>query len=197
MLIGRYTAVLDACVLHPVFVRGVLLWFAAERLFRPLWSAAIWTEWERSLQRKHPDVTPEQLQAQRQKMETAFDEAMVVGFDSLINSLTLPDPDDRHVLAAAIVGRADAIVTANLKDFPEAATSPFNIEAIHPDDFIVNAINLDPARALTAFRRHREALSTTSPTPVEYLERFERCGLGSRLIHSQKATAAASATADR
>lgn len=177
MLIGRYTAVLDACVLHPAFVRGVLLWFAAERLFRPLWSATIWEEWERSLRRKFPDKSPEQLAEHRQKMEAEFEDAMVMGFEPLINSLQLPDPDDRHVLAAAIAGKADAIVTANLKDFPEAVTAPFNIEIIHPDDFMVSAIDLDTGRALAALKRHREALTKTNLSAVEYLDRFERCGL--------------------
>jgi hypothetical protein len=110
-------------------------------------------------------------------MEAEFEDAMVVGFEPFINGLELPDPDDRHVLAAAIAGRADAIVTANLRDFPEAVTAPLNIEVIHPDDFVVNAIDLDTGRALAALRRHREALTKTTPSPAEYLERFERCGL--------------------
>lgn len=177
MLIGRYTAVLDACVLHPGLVRGVLLWFAAERLFRPLWTDEIWREWERSLIRKHPHVTLEQLAPQRRQMQDAFEDARVEGFEPLIEGLTLPDPNDRHVLAAAIAGRADAIVTANLKDFPPAVTAAFNVEIIHPDDFIVSAIDLDTGKALTALRRHREALSNSAPTASAYLDRFERCGL--------------------
>lgn len=177
MLIGRYTAVLDACVLHPAFVRGALLWFAAERLFRPLWSAEILDEWQRSLARKFPDLTPEQLRAQREVMEAQFEDALVTGYEPLIATITLPDPDDRHVLAAAVVGRADAIVTANLRDFPAAQVRLLNVEVIHPDDFFVNAIDLDTSKALTALRRHREALSRSTPTAADYLARFERCGL--------------------
>ena len=177
MLIGRYTAVLDACVLHPAFVRGALLWFAAERLFRPLWSAEILDEWQRSLARKFPDLTPDQLVMQRQVMEAQFEDALVAGYEPLVDTLVLPDPDDRHVLAAAIAGRADAIVTANLRDFPAAQTQLFNVEVIHPDDFFVNAIDLDTGKALTALRRHREALSKSTPTPTDYLSRFQRCGL--------------------
>lgn len=177
MLIGRYTAVLDACVLHPVFVRGVLLWFAAERLYRPLWSADILDEWQRSLARKFPELAAEQIAQHRLVMETAFEDAMVTGHQPIAQGLTLPDPDDRHVLAAAIVGRADAIITANLRDFPDEQILPFNVEAIHPDDFIVNAIDLDTGKALAALRRHREALTKTTPNPADYLDRFERCGL--------------------
>lgn len=164
-------------MLHPGLVRGVLLWFAAERLFRPLWTDEIWREWERSLIRKHPQVTPEQLWPQREQMQDAFEDAMVEGFEPLIEGLMLPDPGDRHVLAAAIAGRADAIVTANLRDFPPDRTAPFNVEVIHPDDFIVSAIDLDTGKALTALRRHREALSSSAPTASQYLDRFERCGL--------------------
>lgn len=177
MLIGRYTAVLDACVLHPVFVRGALLWFAHERLYRPLWSAEILDEWQRSLERKFPDVPADKLAGQRAIMVSEFEDAMVCSCEPVAQGLILPDPDDRHVLAAAIVGRADAIITANLKDFPEAQTLQFNVEVIHPDDFLVNAIDLDAGKALAALRRHREALSTSAPSPAEYLERFERCGL--------------------
>lgn len=177
MLIGRYTAVLDACVLHPGFVRGALLWCAAERLFRPLWSAQILDEWQRSLERKFPDAWPEQLAAQRRLMEAQFEDAMVTGHEPLIEALTLPDPDDRHVLAAAITGHADAIVTANLKDFPKDVIARFSVEVIHPDDFLVNAIDLDTQRALTALRRHREALSQSTPTSADYLIRLERCGM--------------------
>lgn len=177
MLIGRYTAVLDACVLHPVFVRGALLWFAAERLYRPLWSADILDEWQRSLVRKFPDAPAERFAAQRALIESEFEDAMVSGYGGIAPGLDLPDPDDRHVLAAAIIGRADAIITANLKDFPQAQTLPFNVEVIHPDDFLVNAIDLETGRALSALRRHREALSTSAPSPTEYLDRFERCGL--------------------
>jgi predicted nucleic acid-binding protein len=177
VLIGRYTAVLDACVLHPVFVRGALLWFAAERLYRPLWSADILDEWQRSLVRKFPDAPAERFAAQRALIESQFEDAMVSGYPGIARGLDLPDPDDRHVLAAAIAGRADAIITANLKDFPQAQTHPFNVEVIHPDDFLVNAIDLETGRALAALRRHREALSTSAPSTEEFLGRFERCGL--------------------
>lgn len=123
MLIGRYTAVLDACVLHPAFVRGALLWFAYERLFRPPWSAEILDEWQRSLARKFPHVPTDKLAGQRALMEPEFEDAIVCGYGAIAAGLVLPDPEDRHVLAAAIVGRADAIITANLKDFPAGRRS--------------------------------------------------------------------------
>lgn len=177
MLIGRYTAVLDACVLHPAFVRGALLWLAAERLFRPLWSAEILDEWQASLLRKFPELTGDKLAASRTLMEVEFEDAMVSGYQPLIPALTLPDTNDRHVLAAAIIGGADAIVTANLRDFPNEVVGAFDIEVIHPDDFLVNAIDLDTGKALTALRRHRQALAQSRPTTADYLARFERCGL--------------------
>lgn len=177
MLIGRYLAFLDANVLHPAFLRGALLWFADERLFRPGWSADVMREWRESLKRKRQDLTDDKLDVMQGVMAEQFPEAEIDGYDALISALQLPDENDRHVLAAAIVGKCHGIVTANLKDFPVGYVSSFNIEVIHPDDFIVNIIDLHPSRALAACKRHRAAMSKSAPTADEYLERFEACGL--------------------
>ena len=177
MLIGRYHALLDANVLHPAFVRSAMLWFADERLFRPAWSPAILEEWRRSLQRRHPDLNDERLASWQALMVEQFPDAEITGYEPLIAGLTLPDPDDRHVLAAAIVGKCQGIVTTNLRHFPAAAVAPFSFDIIHPDDFIVNIIDLDPVRALTACRRHRQAMEATKPTADQFLERFAVAGL--------------------
>lgn len=177
MLIGRYSAFLDANVLHPAFLRGAMLWFASERLLRPVWSAGVLEEWRRSLKRRHTDLDDTKVDQLQQLMLEHFPDAMVEGYEPFIEALELPDPDDRHVLAAAIVGKCHGIITANTKHFPDNAVRPHQLEIVHPDDFIVNIIDIDETKALTACRNHRAAMTKSAPTQDEYLDRFRTCGL--------------------
>lgn len=177
MLVGRYPAFLDANVLHPAFLRAALLWYADARLLRPMWSEDVMVEWRRSIKRRYADVTDAQLDQLRHIMDEQFPDAEVTGYQSFVEALELPDKDDRHVLAAAIVGRCNGIVTANLKHFPNDVVNKFGIEVVHPDDFIVNIIDLDESKAIAACKRHREAMSKTCPNVEEFLARYEKCGL--------------------
>lgn len=179
MIPGRYPALLDANVLHPAFLRGALLWFATERLFRPCWTTQILDEWRGSLLRRFPDDEgiAGKIDRQRSTMLEQFPEAMIEGHEFLIESLKLPDPNDRHVLAAAIVGRCNGIITCNTRHFPEEVVAPFGIEVVHPDNFIVNIIDLDPTKALTACLSHRKALTTSLPSADEFLEQYRAKGL--------------------
>ena len=93
-------------------------------------------EWITALLRNRPDLDRAKLERTRTLMKAHFEEANVTGFEHLIPKLTFPDPDDRHVLAAAMYGSANIIITANLSDFPAAALHPYDIRAIHPDSFI-------------------------------------------------------------
>ena len=177
MLVGRYSALMDANVLHPAFLRSAMLWFASERLFRPVWSADILVEWRRSLKRRHSDISEKKLDQLQAMMCDQFPDAIVEGYQPIASILDLPDPDDRHVLAAAIVGKCQGIITANLKHFPADKVAPYQMEVIHPDDFIVNIIDIDRTKALTACRHHRAAMTVSKPSQEEYLERFKIAGL--------------------
>lgn len=177
MLIGRYSALLDANVLHPAFLRGAMLWFADELLFRPHWTAHILEERRRSVKRRYPEFEDQKLAAHDAEMNAAFPDAMIENYEPIIDALTLPDPDDRHVLAAAIVGRCNGIITANLKHFPKDVLAAYRIEAVHPDDFIVNIVDLHPARAISACKLHRAAMKNPPHSADEYLARFEASGL--------------------
>jgi len=177
MLVGRYSALLDANTLHPAFLRGALLWFASERLFRPVWSPDILREWRTSLQRRHADLTNDKLDMMQGMMTEQFPDALVEGYQSLVGCLTLPDANDAHVLAAAIVGKCQGIVTANTKHFPPEVMDAYQLEIIHPDDFIVNIVDLDRTKALTACRNHRGALKKPPHTQDEFLERYKIAGL--------------------
>ena len=115
---------LDADVLYPAGLRDLLLRLADRYLFTPLWSADIHAEWMRSLLADRPDLDAAVLERTRSVMDGHFPEAVVTGHRALVGDLDLPDPDDRHVLAAAIEGRADVIVTRNMRDFPADRLAP-------------------------------------------------------------------------
>jgi hypothetical protein len=102
-------------------------------------------------------------------MNQAVPDATVTGFESLIPSLNLPDPDDRHVLAAAIVAGADVIVTANLKDFPKAILLPYNIEPQHPEEFILHQLDVHPATVCQAVKAQRKSMKNPPIDVDDYL----------------------------
>lgn len=124
-----------------------------------------------------PDLTASQLQRSRELMNKAVPECLVTGYLGIAQSLTLPDPDDTHVLAAAICSHAQVIVTFNGKDFPKDALTPYGIEAQHPDDFVRHLISLDWSAVCGAFKRQRVSLKNPSQSAVELLDTFERQGL--------------------
>ncbi|AOJ95687.1 PIN domain-containing protein [Burkholderia multivorans] len=146
-------------------------------MFRARWSAHITDEWKRNLLDNRPDLTAEQLDRTSSLMDRAIPDAVVTGYESLIAGLVLPDADDRHVLAAAIRCNASVIVTFNRKDFPEEALLPYGIEAQHPDEFVDDLFDLEPAVVVAAARRQREALKQPPLTADRYLEILRRQGM--------------------
>lgn len=171
------TALLDANVLYPAPVRDLLMQLAVSGLFRAKWSADIHEEWIRSLLKDQPHRKRADLERTRALMDAAVGDCLVTGYQALIPALSLPDPDDRHVLAAAIVGHCDVIVTVNLKDFPEAALAPYGIEARHPDDFLSDHFHLAPERFCEAIRKVRARLRNPPFTAPQYLAALTRHGL--------------------
>ena len=174
---GRLTALLDANVLYPAGLRDLLLRLADQYLFAPLWSADIHAEWISSLLADRPDIDQKVLDRTRAVMDRHFPDAVVTGYQVLAAELDLPDADDRHVLAAAIHGRADVIVTANLRDFPASRLIPHALAAQHPDTFVADLFEIDPETVLTAVRGHGAALRNPPRSVGEYLSALERLGL--------------------
>jgi hypothetical protein len=166
----NFTALYDSCVLYPAPLRDLLMWLALSDLFRARWSNDIHEEWIRNLLEDRPDLTREQLERTRDKMNSHVRDCLVTGYEPLIDGLTLPDPNDRHVLAAAIRASADVIVTFNLKDFPTESLAQFGVEAQHPDTFIVHLIDLNPGRALNFVTRCWRNLKNPPKTVEEYLD---------------------------
>jgi predicted nucleic acid-binding protein len=171
------TAVLDACVIYPAPLRDLLMYLAVENVYQPRWSNAIHEEWIRNLLANRPDLRPEQLERTRTLMNTHARDSLVTGYESLIGSLTLPDPNDRHVLAIAIHSRAAIIVTFNLADFPAAVLASHGVEAEHPDVFISRLIDTSLDGVLAATRRLREALKSPPKSAEEFLTTLEGVGL--------------------
>lgn len=164
-------------MLYPAPVRDLLIETANTSVYRARWSDDIHDEWIHNLLANNTNATPEALARTRELMDLAVPDALVTGYQPLIPSLTLPDPDDRHVLAAAIVGRADVIVTTNLKDFPADVLSSFGIEAQHPDEFLMHQRDLNHDRFLESAKRIRARLVQRPLTAEQYIDSLRRCQL--------------------
>jgi hypothetical protein len=175
---ARYTALLDACVLFPVAVCDSLMSVAATGLYAPKWTQRIEDEWTRSLGQK-TGRPPGSYTVRRDAMRDAAPDWEVPeqAWSRIAPCLQLPDPDDVHVLAAAIAGHADCIVTANLKDFPEDALAPFGIQVIHPDEFLIAQMDLDSLSVLAAFKEQRARLKNPVYTPSAFADALERNAL--------------------
>ena len=171
------TALLDANVLYSAPLRDFLMYVALTNIVRMKWSAQIHQEWMEAVLRTRPDIPRFQLERTRRLMDSYALDAVVENFEHLIDALSLPDPDDRHVLAAAIQSRSQWIVTFNLKDFPAAALSPFGIESVHPDSFVVHLLETAPLSVLSAASEHRQSLKRPPKNVSEYLSTLERQGL--------------------
>lgn len=172
-----FTAVFDACVLYPAPLRDFLMWLALSGRFRARWTDLIHDEWVRNLLKNRPELDPANLQRTVERMNAALPDALVTGHEALIDGLTLPDPDDRHVLAAAIRCGASVIVTFNERDFPEDRLAPFGIEVQHPDEFIDNLFDLDQAAVVAAAQKQRHTLKNPPIDADRYLEILQKQGL--------------------
>jgi predicted nucleic acid-binding protein len=175
---ARFTAVLDACVLYPVSVADALLSLAVAGLYAAKWTTTIEDEWIRNLESKRPELQG-RLHRRRDDMRAAVPdwEVSATACQRLAPDLELPDPGDAHVLAAALVGHADCIVTANLRDFPRATLATYGVEVLHPDDFIVAQIDLNELSALAAFRDMRARKRNPALDPEAFVQALERNGL--------------------
>jgi hypothetical protein len=169
--------VLDACVLYPAQLRNCLLSLAAEDLFQPKWSDAIHEEWINSLLANRSDLIRADLEKTRDLMNDNFMDSLVHGYDHLISTLTLPDPNDRHVLAVAMHSGAGAIMTFNLSDFPATALNPHGVVTTEPDQFVENLLDLDEDAALEALAKMRGRLKNPSMTAAEFVDSIQNTGL--------------------
>ena len=174
---SRYTALLNANVLYPAPMRDLFMQLAVTDLFNAKWTADIHREWIEALLRNEPHRDRAALERTRDYMNRATRDCLVTGYELLISTLDLPDPNDRHVLAAAIVGRCDVIVTTNTRDFPEAELASYGLEAQHPDEFLANHLSLAPGVFCAAVGKVRARLKNPPYAADEYLATLTRQGL--------------------
>ena len=174
---SNYTALLDANVLYPAPLRDLLLQLAITDIFRARWTADIHQEWIEALLRNEPHRDRAKLERTRDLMDSKTRNCLVTGYEALIASVELPDPNDRHVLAAAIAGRCDVIVTQNIKDFPDATLAPFGIDVQHPDEFLCNHLNLAQGLFCGVVQKVRRRLQNPPYTIEQYLDILTSNGL--------------------
>ena len=179
----RFTVVLDACVLFPMFTRDVLLTLADNGFYNPKWSDKIHAEWTGNLvshlrARGAAEGSAARIDAVRQAMDRAFPDALVRNVPSDSRDILPVDPKDRHVVMAAVAAHADAIVTFNLKDFAgDHLRNALAIEVLHPDVFVRDLIDLNEKRAAGAFREMRARKRQPVWQVDELIERARRAGL--------------------
>ena len=171
---SRYAAVLDACVLVPIALADTLLRTAEKGLYRPLWSDRILGEAQTAIEEIHSGID---VQKRFTDVREAFDDALVTGWEGLEAGISLPDSDDRHVVAAAIRVGAQAIVTFNVRDFPGTTLSALGLEAVHPDDFLLDQLDLSPPTILQVIREQAGHTRQPRLTPQDLAELLSRAGV--------------------
>lgn len=147
---ARFRVFLDTCVIFPQTLRDVLLTAAEHDLYFPLWSPDVLDDMERNLIAKR-GLTAQQTAHLREKMISAFPDSTVSGYQSLVASMT-NHQGDRHVLAVAVRGNAEVIVTENLRHFPTAACEPYEIRPCSVDDFLSDLLSVDHERICDVLR---------------------------------------------
>jgi len=167
-----FSAFIDTCVLYRHLVCDTLLTLAEDELYRPLWSEGVLEELERNLADR---IGPVGATGRVGSMRRSFDDAIVTGYEPLVNAIT-NDAKDRHILAAAVRSGADLLVTDNLRDFPPESTQPYDLEVITADAFLLNQLDLAPAATLVAMRRQVSRYSRPPRSLVQLLDALGRPG---------------------
>lgn len=169
-----FPAFFDTCTLYGAVLNDFLLWLADGDAFRPLWSEGVLEELRRNLIKNGHDG--EAVDKRLRTMRTYFPDAMVTGYEHLIEGMRC-EPRDRHVLAAAVRANADVLVTFNLKDFPAQALAPFDIEVVHPDEFLLDQLDLYPGLTMGTLSHLAEIYDAPTVTVDELLQLLARAGV--------------------
>jgi predicted nucleic acid-binding protein len=162
--------VCDACVLYPFHLRNIIVQAAVDRLVDLHWTAEIHDEWIRNLIAKTPAISVERLQITRQLMEHALPTATVVDYEKHIPAVVLPDPNDRHVVAAAIAAKASLIVTWNLRDFPIATLEKHGLRRLSPDTFLADLYDKVPQLVVSSLANARRNLRRTDTSAASFID---------------------------
>jgi hypothetical protein len=167
----------DASVLYPRPTRDLLVRIAQARLVQAKWTDQILDEVFDNLRENRPDLAPDALDRTRKLMICAVRDCLVTGYEPLMPGLELPDPSDRHVLAAAIRARAQVIVTNNLKDFPQARLAQWDIDLKSADEFVLDQIDLNAKVVWGCVQQIADTWRNPPGTTGDVLRSLERSGL--------------------
>lgn len=173
----RRVAVYDACVLYCAPIRDLLIRLAIAGVVKARWTEAILDECFRSIGKNRPDLSDSALSRTRRLMVQAVRDCMVTEFEGHIDSLSLPDPDDRHVLAAAVEAKAAAIITFNLRDFPAKPLKEHSVVALSPDTFVEGLLDEAPECVVEVVVQQAAALQAPPRSVDELLEILSQNGL--------------------
>lgn len=176
-MISTFTVLFDANIFFGAALRSLVVELSTTGLFRARWTNDIHAEWIEAVVAKRPGIDPERLIRVASLMDRAVPGCVVTGHQGLIDALNLPDPNDRHVLAAAIVGRAECIVTFNENDFPPECLEPYGIHTCHPDRFLMQADGLDDGVLIDVARADRAHYRNPQLSVDEYVAQLRRAGL--------------------
>ena len=171
------TVMLDTNILYPAPIRDIFLQLAVEKLFRPRWSPDVLREWMAVDRRLRPDHDPAKVKRTQHHMKQLWLDGLITGYEHRIGDLALPDKDDRHVLAAAIQGECNAIVTQDLGGFPADVLASHGLDVYHPDDFLIMLLDQYPHEFCRAARAVRSRLRNPPYTIPEYLANLEKVEL--------------------
>jgi hypothetical protein len=172
-----FIVVYDADALYPNAQRDLLIRMARHGLVQAKWTQKILDDVLTARKRRNPGIEPGKLTRLRELMIDAVADCLVTGYEDLIDGLKLPDPDDRHVLAAAIRASAQVIVTRNLSDFPAADLGRWNIEAKSPDDFVLDQISIDDRIVFSCVQEIANSRRRLPQTAEDILAELENAGL--------------------
>jgi len=173
-----FIVVYDADALYPNTLRDLLIRIAQlPHLVQAKWTDQILDEMVRALQKNQPDISDEKVGRLRQLMNAAVRDCLVTDYEPLIPGLELPDPDDRHVLAAAIKITAQVIVTRNLRHFPNDKLVPWGVEAKSPDDFVRDQIGIDRQAVWACVQQIVDSRTRHPVTVDDVLDELARSGL--------------------
>ena len=170
-------AVLDANVLYPARLRDLLIRLAIAGHYHARWSEQILDECFSNLIKDRPDLPVVHLQRTRTLMAVALPDADVAGDAAALETIFLPDPDDRHVVATAIAASASLIVTSNLSDFPVGPLTRYGLEAVSPDEFVHRLILDDVDAVAEVIEQQAASLRNPPMTTDELLDGLEVVGL--------------------
>jgi predicted nucleic acid-binding protein len=172
-----FVVVYDANALYGTTVRDLLIRIAQSELVQAKWTDKILGEMLDNLGRKRPDITGEKLGILRERMNGAIRDVLETDYEPLVEGLDLPDPDDRHVLAAAIKAGAEVIVTSNLRDFPAKYLARWDIEAKSPDAFVLDQMGISMPKVAGAIQQIVDSRTRPPQSVDEVLDELERAGL--------------------